>query len=453
MKSGSIRFGRAFLVIVFLLAGCNIPQDTGEIQTQTMAALATTVAETQAALAVPTTQPTVDNPVPPTETIPPPPEPTATQQLPPTATAIVHKLFPAEPGALGYWIYDRENESTAGEKRAGGSDAFFSNLFERPFTSQEMAYRPDVDIIRADLTLDTNFIYILITLQGANPATGTLSAVYAVELDTDLDGRGDFTFWAFPPFTTQWDTLGVRGYTDTNNDVGGKVPLNADTPPYTGDSYDKLIFSVEIPGDPDLAWARISPANPAQIQIAFKKSAINSATFLWGVIADDGWKAPDKLDYNDQLTLAEAGSPLISLAEYPLKNLALVDNTCRIAQGFTPTGSEPGICLIPTPTPTEPVRPGIIRGRLFMDNNADGAFNGTDTNWYGPIRLGSGACPSTGMAAYNTLTGFYAFTNLTPGTYCVSHDIPYTPTTPRAVTVVLGNGETRTVDFGLKPIE
>lgn len=453
MKPGTNVLVCFFLVIMFLLAGCNIPQNTGTAQTQTMSALATTVAETQAALAVPPTQPPANTPLPPTEMPPPPPEPTATQQLPPTATAIVHQLFPAEPGALGYWIYDRENESTANEKRAGGSDVFFSNLFERPFTSQEMAYRPDVDIIRADLTLDANFIYILITLQGVNPATGTLSAAYAVEVDTDLDGRGDFTFWAFPPHTTQWDTPGVRGYTDTNNDVGGNVPLNADAPPYSGNSYDKLIFSVEIPGDPDLAWARISPANPAQIQIAFKKSAINSATFLWGVIADDGWKAPDKLDYNDQLTLAEAGSPLISLAEYPLKDLALVDNTCRIAQGFTPTGSEPGICLIPTPTPTEPVRPGSIRGRVFQDNNADGIFNGTDVNWFGAILLGRGACPSTGLATYNTLTGNYAFVNLTPGTYCVSHEIPYTPTTPRAVTVVLGNGEFRVVDFGLKPIE
>jgi hypothetical protein len=48
---------------------------------------------------------------------------------------------------------------------------------------------------------------------------------------------------------------------------------------------------------------------------------------------------------------------------YPIKALAEVDNTCRWAVGFTPTGSEPGICPVPA-TPT-PIVPGTISGVIF----------------------------------------------------------------------------------------
>ena len=40
-----------------------------------------------------------------------------------------------------------------------------------------------------------------------------------------------------------------------------------------------------------------------------------------------------------------------ALAQYPLKQLAELDNTCRWSVGFTPDGTEPGLCHIAQPEP------------------------------------------------------------------------------------------------------
>jgi len=82
---------------------------------------------------------------------------------------------------------------------------------------------------------------------------------------------------------------------------------------------------------------------------------------MLGVIADAGWQDPKKLDYVDRLPLAEAGSPVRENMYYPLKQLFLVDNTCREAFGFEPTRYEPQICPVPVPptkTPGPPSEPG-----------------------------------------------------------------------------------------------
>jgi hypothetical protein len=448
------RLSRLLALLILLAAvGCNVP-DSGAIQTQTMAALNTMVVATQTALA---------NQALATSTLP--LATSASQDTPqsgdasptappglvgtPTPTPIVHVITPAEPGYLGFWIYDHDSSTFADQKRTAGGDLYLQNMLERPFT-KEMNYRPDLDVVRGDLTLDSTFYYVLITLQGINPTTGTLSASYAVELDTDIDGRGDFIIWAFAPLTTQWNTLTVRAYDDTNNDVGGPSPLNSDAPFTTGDGYDRQLFSVEIPVNPDLAWARISPTNPKQIQIAFQKSLVgNAATFLWGVMADDGLKDPSRLDYNDIFTFDQAGSPYTSLAQYPLKDLPLVDNTCRIAQGFVPTGSEPGLCALPTATPV-PV-PGSIHGRYWWDINTDGIRQASEVGAEGGhINLGLGACNSTGYASTTTTqTGHYSFSNLAPGTYCVSHEWTQVSTTPKFVTVTVVSGVEITVNFGI----
>jgi hypothetical protein len=60
---------------------------------------------------------------------------------------------------------------------------------------------------------------------------------------------------------------------------------------------------------------------------------------------------PSLFDYNDHLNLRQAGSPLSTSPDYPLKRLASVDNTCRWAFGFAPRGVEAGLCGFERPTP------------------------------------------------------------------------------------------------------
>jgi hypothetical protein len=69
-----------------------------------------------------------------------------------------------------------------------------------------------------------------------------------------------------------------------------------------------------------------------------------SSGFLWSAWADAGLKAPDYFDYHDMYNQETAGSPYPGSSLYPIKNLALFDNTCRSYFGFEPTGNEPGLC-------------------------------------------------------------------------------------------------------------
>jgi hypothetical protein len=462
MKRFSVYRGLAALAIltVFAFVSCNVPaaqNNTTEL-TQTMQALDVIVSGTQTALA----QQAQATPLPPTTTNTPVSLEAASPTPVPSSTPIIHALWPAEPGYLSYWIWDRDSSSTANEKRAPGGDQYNSNQLERPFSAREMVYRPDLDITRADLTEDANFYYVLITLVGVYPNTNAMEGAYGVEIDLDKDGRGDYLVMANKPFTTAWDTLNVRAYTDSNNDVGGPTAIISDAPFTTGNGYDQLLFAVEIPADPDLAWARISPSNPHQIQIAFRKSLINGATqFMWGVFSDDALRAPEKMDYVDFFTLAQAGSPLINSANYPLLEIHSMDNTCRLAWGFVPTGSEPGICQLPDPTPTPTLPnppnfvPGTVNGRIWVDNNENGIIDPTEPGWTGTIGVGRGACAPV-MIFYGNFpsdaNGYYYISGLPAGTYCVYWSTSYSLSTPKENTITIVSGSAYTINFGIIPI-
>jgi hypothetical protein len=136
---------------------------------------------------------------------------------------------------------------------------------------------------------------------------------------------------------------------------------------YTG--YDQVIFSVKDLEDPDAAWARISPKGSAIVDLAFKRSLVDGADkFLWNVWTDDGVKNPASFDYNDHFSASEAGSPFKG-ADYPLKALAQVDNTCRETYRFTPTTDIPGLCSPPKnkSLPAEPPPGGGSWGALTTD--------------------------------------------------------------------------------------
>ncbi len=373
----------------------------------------------------------------------------------PTPTPIVHILMPGEPPAGGLSeITDRDSSAFASQHRTNGGENFNRNLYERPFNANSMdTYFPDLDITRTRLLRDTQWVYVNITLVGQNPAGGLLGN-YGVELDLNVDGRGEVFLMAARPGAA-WSTDGVRVWRDNNQDVGAAQPIQSD-PPANTDGYETLVFDQGVGSDPDAAWARISPSDPNSVQVAFKSALINDDSyFTWGAWAmNESMLNPAWFDYNDHFTADEAGSPLTEATQYyPIKALAEVDNTCRWAVGFTPTGSEPGICPVPvTPTPN---LPGTISGVVFNDwTNGDLVLDGASGRIAGAtVRARSGNCGSPGGVVTTATTngsGVYTL-SVSAGTYCV--DVSPDPvgysykTDPQTVTVASG-GSVNNVNFG-----
>ncbi len=268
------------------------------------------------------------------------PSPTA---APPTATiAVAHAFFPSEKAKSGQLIYDPTCVDTAAEQRAPYGDSYKVNLFERPFL-QDMSYIPDLDIANFNLGMDDKFYYISIGLVGANP-NNPLGILYAVELDLDADGFGDYIIVARPPHNVEWSTDNVQVWQDQDHDTAGLSAEKSDAP-LPGNGYETLIFDGGrgAKDDPDLAWMRINAGKNAAVQFAFKRSLAENR-FMFGVVADAGWMDIAEMDYADRLPKEQAGSPIKGDAEYPLKELFAVDNTCWQAQGFTGNYEEPKRC-------------------------------------------------------------------------------------------------------------
>jgi hypothetical protein len=276
---------------------------------------------------------------------------------------VVHTLFPGEPPPPVRFMTDRSSAVLAGEHRSIADD-FNNGLFERPFTSLAMDYKGFLDLTRGEIASAGLWVYVTLFLEG--PPSAAEPASYGVEIDLDLDGRGDWLIVGAAPPSTTWTTDGVRAFQDTNNDVGAQVPVRSDPPAGAGNGYESLVFDQGIGPDPDAAWIRLSPSNPNQVQIAFKPGLIGGDNeFLWW-----GWAFADPQpawqDYQDHFTLAQAGSPLSESPQYPIKDLALIDSTCRWGFDFNPVGTEPGVCPVPpTPTPTLTRTPTVTPSPTF----------------------------------------------------------------------------------------
>jgi len=349
-----------------------------------------------------------------------PPAPTeaaATEEpsVPPTPTpTVAHVTFPSGPAGVASFMTDRSSASLASERRAN-ADNYEINLLERPFSAEVMDYKNYLDITRGELSLNPPFVYVTIQLEGSPPPDVTVD--YGVEIDLDLDGHGDWLITAQAPPDSSWTTDGVRACRDANNDVGGPTAMRVDAPNSARDGYEDCVFEGGYGIGPDEAWIRRDPSNANYIQVAFKFSLIGSdGQFLWGAWADEGLREPAWFDYQDHFTAIEAGSPASNSSEYPLKAVALLDNTCRWGYGFTPTGTEPGACYVP-PTPT-PTPQGSISGYVY---NGVGPTPSSLRLSGVSVRLGQGACTSSGYQSTTTNgDGYYSFNGLPPGTYCVT---------------------------------
>jgi hypothetical protein len=244
---------------------------------------------------------------------------------------------------------DVNSSSNATKRQVSGGDSFVQGLYERPFNANTMdKYFPYIDIIETQGFKDDAWGYGSITLEAADP-NGHLPAQYALEIDLKKDGRGDWLIRASNPSSTTWSTQGVQAWKDTDGDVGGVIPMVADSKPQGGDGYETLVFDQGKGSLTDGAWVRVAPNDPKTVQIAFKLSMLSDpASFALGAWAGTNLD-PSMFDYNDHMTHTQAGDPDRGYPTYPIKTLAEVDNICRLAIGFVPTGKEPGLCKTITP--------------------------------------------------------------------------------------------------------
>lgn len=269
----------------------------------------------------------------------------------PTATPIQHQSMPGElPAEHSGQAGDHDSSVTSDQKRAPGGDRFTFGRYERPFNTETMdVYFPYLDIQDTLVYQDDVWIYAVITLESGDE-NQQLSGRYGFEIDTDLDGGGDWLVLADSPSSTKWSTEGVQVWFDSNDDVGGKVTVNADDAS-GGNGYETMLFDSDQGDDPDLAWARISPDGPNTLQLAVKRSILGGDnTFMTGMWAGNDILDPAMFDMNDHFTHEQAGAALVEFEYfYPIKAISEVDNSCRMAVGFAPTGTEPGLCPITSP--------------------------------------------------------------------------------------------------------
>ena len=442
----SISFG---LLLSLLLAACNFSVRTEESNQDEMAQTLVALAFTQTAVAEQAQANIKETEAPPdqveTEAVV---ETEATEETA-APTEIDHNVTPGEPGWINKWFYDTNSALTAAGGYVTGGDDYTANLYERPFTAEEMIYRSDVDIQKTEMSEDGTFYYVTIYLDMYHP-DGGLQAAYGVEIDEDRDGRGDLLVIADRPASTTWDISGVSVHKDSNNDVGGSRIMRPDDN-YSGDSYETLLFSIDVLDDPDMAWARVTDADQPYVTIAFKKSLIARDTFVWGVWASDSLLDPALMDLHDHFTQEEAGSPYPSHSTFPLRNLNLVDNTCRETYKFEATTPIPGLCYIPEPTPTpvptqEPL--GDINGVAFDDNNNNGVRNEGEplTIYRVTISLHSESCSNP--ALQTTTAKSFDFPNLVAGCYCLKIVGGGTMTTPSSYSISLTPGASVYREFG-----
>lgn len=243
---------------------------------------------------------------------------------------------------------DYDSSTTADKKASAGGDRFTFGRFERPFNADTMdVYFPEIDIVDTSVFQDETWIYGKIILKGNE--SNSLTGKYAIELDTDLDGKGDFLVIASAP-STEWKTDEVEVYEDTNNDVGDESAMYTDEKA-EDDGFETLVFGRGSGADPDSAWVRISPDAPNIVEISVKRSVVgNPEKYLINMWAGNSLLDPALFDINDHYTHEQAGAadPGLEIF-YPIKQVSEIDNSCRMAVGFQPTGQEPGLCEVLVP--------------------------------------------------------------------------------------------------------
>jgi hypothetical protein len=203
-----------------------------------------------------------------------------------------------------------------------------------------------------------------LVLKGTDESGG-LPGNYALELDMNNDGTGDWLILTKSPASINWTTQGVQVWNDANRDVGGIIYVTADEDVSSGDGYERLVADQGQGESPEAGWVRIDPNSPNTIHFAISYGLLGSdSKYMAGMWAGTEALNPAKFDFNDHMTHAQAGAADPGLeVYYPIKALAELDNSCRMAIGFAATGREPGLCpeFQPKPEPGQPPPAGCQR--------------------------------------------------------------------------------------------
>ncbi len=274
---------------------------------------------------------------------------------PPTeivAPSIQHQTIPVGLPEKGSGQAGDFDSSTILENKTSiGGDRFTYGRFERPFNANTMdVYFSQLDIVDTFVSEDDLWIFGTIKLQ-APDASNALSGKYALELDTNLDGKGDWLIVATNPASTDWGVDGVQIFQDANDDVGGEMPTLTDTNLAVGDGFESVVFDQGQGDDADSAWVRISPSDPNSVEIAVKKSVLgDSKKYLINMWAGNSLLDPALFDINDHFSHEQAGAADRGLEYfYPIKEVYEIDSSCRMAVGYQATGKEPGLCEVLVP--------------------------------------------------------------------------------------------------------
>lgn len=279
---------------------------------------------------------------------------------PPTDISVIqHQTIPVSlPAERSSHAGDYDSSTTAANQTSAGGDRFTFERFERPFNANTMdVYFSQLDIVDTFVFQDDTWIYGTITLKGPD-ASNTLSGKYALELDLDIDGKGDWLIVATKPSSTDWKVEGVQVFQDANKDVGLELPMLTDKDAVGGDGFETTVFDQGTGNDPDTAWARISPTDPNTVEISVKRSALGTPKkYLINMWAGNSLIDPVLFDLSDHFSHEQAGAADKALEfYYPIKAVSEIDSSCRMAVGFQPTGQEPGLCevLVPVVPGTTP---------------------------------------------------------------------------------------------------
>ncbi len=253
---------------------------------------------------------------------------------------------------------------------ASGGDLYEINLYERPFQEvTQGTFYPDLDIRYVRLVRSGEWYYALIRVHGLQPGQTSPTGDYGIEIDVDIDGRGEFLVWAQGPIPTTWETERVAVYQDVRpDDVEGPNVCRSDAP-FTGNGYEHLVYRGDLRNP--LTWVRWmwdqeGGKRYPVIVIAFHRLVLGGTDreFLWQAWADGRLRQPGSMAYHDRFTRPQAGIPYPNDPNFPIREIARVDNTCRATFGFTATGTEPCLCQgnperpVPVcPIPKEPPNP------------------------------------------------------------------------------------------------
>ena len=188
-------------------------------------------------------------------------------------------------------------------------DQWERNYFERPLNEDLTEIFPQLDIVEAEFGQDENWYYTQILVYAELIENLVLDGVYALEIDLDLDARGDILITANAPGLFQpdeWHAYGVQVWLDANDDVGGPQAVLVD-PRYDGDGYEELIFDAGVGDDPDLAFVKTYSEQPGLLTFGFKANLLAGAEsfewWVWAMKEDLSAAKYDPVDFFPQDTL------------------------------------------------------------------------------------------------------------------------------------------------------